>query len=475
MQRVTSGAMRTPPLPLLACLVGATIGLLAPVARANGVFPSAGQIAIDPADANHILVRTTYGILTTRAGGEPWDWICETGVGYSSLFHPAIALLEDGTAIAGLGDGLAVAHTDACSWNKASGPIDGAYVVDVSVEKSAPSHAVAITSNGAAGAARFFTSEDNAVTWTQAGVDLPIGFIPLSIDVAPSDPTRVYVSALAGGAGTLKGSLLISPDRGATWQPISVPLTDGDHAPYIGAIDPVNPDRLYLRTDGSPGHLFVFDHSTDKFEEIYAGQGYLRGFALSPDGQTLLVGGSSDGILRASASSLVFEKVSTVSTRCLTWTADGVYTCATEFSDGFTVGLSKDQGATFEPIMHLACVRGPLDCPAPSSVGKACPQEWDAVATLIGQSSCQGGGGSAGAGGSSTGGAGAGGASSTGGASRTSTTSGGGSISTDLGGDRGCACSVGSRSDPRGAPSSLALGTVVLLFLRGRRRASPPA
>lgn len=460
----------------IACLLAAAIGLFARPLHANGVFPEAGQIAVDPADPHHLLVRTTYGLLTTRAGGEPWDWICETGAGYSSLFHPAIALLEDGTAIAGLGDGLAVAHTDACSWIKASGPTLGAYVVDVSVEKSAPSHAVAITSNGAAGAGQFFTSEDSAVTWIKTGADLPIGFVPLSIDVAPSDPMRVYVSALVGSA---KGSLLVSPDRGATWQSISVPSTDGEHAPYIGAIDPSNPDRVYVRTDGSPGRLFAFDHGTDTFDEIYVGQGNLRGFALSPDGQTLLVGGSSDGILRASASALTFEKVSSVSTRCLTWTNDGVYTCATEFSDGFTVGLSKDQGATFEPIMHLACVRGPLDCPPQSTVGEACPAEWDAVATLIGASSCAGGAGGASTGGagggSSTGGASTGGFGATSGSTTTNGSGAGGAIPTNIDGGRGCACSLGSRSEaPRGL-SLLALATVVLLFLRARGRASPPA
>lgn len=465
--------MRTCSRTILRGLAVLAIASSAGAARANGVFPSAGQIAVDPADPSHLLVRTTYGILTTRAGGEPWDWICETGVGYSSLFHPAVALLEDGTAIAGLSDGLAVAHTDGCSWEKASGAIDGAYVVDVSVEKSAPSHAVAVTSSGAAGAGKFFTSEDDAITWVQTGADLPAGFIPLSVDVAPSDPSRVYVSALAGGAGTLKGSLLVSLDRGATWTPITVPLTDGDHAPYIGAIDPVNPDRVYVRTDGSPGHLIAFDRSTGTFDELYAGQGYLRGFALSPDGATMLVGGSSDGVLRASAASPTFVKVSSVSTRCLTWTSEGVYTCATEFSDGFTVGLSKDEGATFEPIMHLACVRGPLACPAQSSVGKACPGEWDAVAQLIGAASCGGAGGSTsagGAGGSSASGGSTAGGSSSGGSATTS------SVPTDLGGagDTGCACNLGSRRGTGTFPT-VALASVVLLFLRARRRASPPA
>lgn len=484
--------------PSLLCALAAILAACLPAfpAHANGVFPTAGQIVIDPSDPQHIVVRTTYGILTTREAGEPWDWICEGAVGYGGTFHPAVAITADGTVIAGLTDGLAVAHADTCAWAKAAGAIDGAYVVDVSTEKNAPSHAVAVTSNGVSGTSRFWSSDDDAVTWTQAGTDLPAGFLPVSVDVAPSDPMRVYVSGLSGGAGTLKGALVVSSDRGKTWTQLAVPSSDGGHAPYIGAIDPAAPDRVYLRTDGSPGRLFAFDRATETFTEIFVGQGFLRGFALSPGGDTVLVGGSSDGIWRAPTTTLAFEKVSPVATRCLTWTAAGVYTCATEFADGFTVGLSADQGATFAAVMHLPCVRGPLACGAGTSVDTTCPAEWPAVAMLIGQDTCAPGtttgaggssSGSSGGAGSSAGGQGGGAITSTGqggtagagtstapdapSSSSTGPTGAGGAGAAD---DPGCACSLPRDSSPRG-PVIAAVATALLLFRRGRRRATPRA
>jgi MYXO-CTERM domain-containing protein len=481
--------MRTRVITSLSGLAAAAAITLAPLpAGANGVFPTAGQIVLDPADPAHIVVRTTYGVLTTRAAGEPWDWICESAVGYAAGFHPAVALTEDGTLIAGVADGLAVAHADTCTWTKAMDAIDGAYVVDVSTEKLTPSHAVAVTSSSAAGPARFWTSDDNAVTWTQAGSNLPSGFVPASLDTAPSDPMRVYVSGLTGNAGAFKGSLAVSIDRGQSWALFTVPSSDGDHTPYIGAIDPGNPERVYLRTDGTPGRLYAFDYATVKFSELFVGQGILRGFALSPSGQTMLVGGSSDGIWRAPAATLSFEKMSAVATRCLTWTGAGVYSCATEFADGFTVGLSKDEGATFDAVMHLPCVRGPLECGADTTAGKLCPAEWPAVATQIGQAECAQGSTSGSGGGSTTTGAGGSGGAGTGGAGTGgtggTTTGAGGTATNGAGGTAGstnggpakssCACSLGGEgSGPGGAFAALA--AVLLLFRRGRPRATARA
>lgn len=468
--------MTTRALPLLCAAIAASaIASGSSLARANGVFPSAEQIVVDPSDPSHVVVRTTYGLLTTRDAGEPWDWICESAVGYSSGYHPSVAITEGGAVLAGLTTGVAIAGGDTCTWGLAPGiPVD-AHVVDLSIEKGAPSHAVAITASGAAGPARLWASDDGGATWAQAGTDLPAGFTPLTVDVAPSDPDRVYVSAQVG----TKGSLLVSPDRGATWQTFTVPSTSAEHQPYIGAIDPQNVDRVYIRTDGVPGRLFVFDFGAVAFTEVFVGAGLLRGFAISPDGQTVLVGGGSDGVRRAPASTLSFEKVSSVATRCLTWTSEGVYTCATEFADGFTIGLSKDEGATFEPVMHLPCVRGPLACDAATTAGTKCPSEWPAVAIQIGKDECAGstsggsGGGASGTGGSGGSVTGAGGAATTSGAG--GATGGAGGVGGGGGsGDGGCACALaGERPDDRSV-LALVSGLAALAALFRRRRDPSP-
>ena len=149
--------------------------LVANSALGNGRFPAAGHIAVDPTDPGPVMVRTTYGLLTTRDGGATWDWICEQAVGWTGQFDPSIAITADGSVIAGIYDRLSVAHRDACSWASAP-PLDQKNVVDVSTERSSPSSAIALTSSGIGGGmylTELWASPDNAAAWAKAGNDLP--------------------------------------------------------------------------------------------------------------------------------------------------------------------------------------------------------------------------------------------------------------------------------------------------------------
>lgn len=380
---------RLAPLPLL----GLTLYALATShgAWANGRFPAAGQLVVDPSDPDHILVRTTYGLIVTRDAGANWDWICEGAVGWSGQFDPPITITSDGTLVAGIYDGLSVGHGDACAWGRVEA-LEGHNVVDVSTERGDPRAAVVVVSD-VLGADTFRTqvwaSPDNAVTWSQAGVDLPEDLQALTLDVAPSDAQRIYVSGIQGGEDGV-GVVARSVDRGERWEWFEIPGSDVDHAPYIAAVDPVDADVVYVRLSASPGVMVVSRDGGATWEEAFTGAGSLKGFALSPDGGTLLVGGDGDGIWGAPTASLVFSQVSAVRPQCLTWASSGVYACALEYNDGFTVGQSSDGGVSFVPVYYLACLRGPLACAQGSAVQGACEGAWPATADTIDQASCFG-------------------------------------------------------------------------------------
>jgi MYXO-CTERM domain-containing protein len=144
---------------------------------------------------------------------------------------------------------------------------------------------------------------------------------------------------------------------------------------------------------------------------------------------------------------------------CLTWDASGLYACADEFLQGFTAGKSTDEGKTFTPIMHLADLCGPLDCPAASSVGEQCPTLWPTVQATIAAECPTGGSGGA----SSTSSSGA--AMGSGGGSHGSGGSGGGSVIKS-----GCSCTV---PGPLGDDPALALGGLVAAAFVARRRRAP--
>ncbi|WP_437971040.1 hypothetical protein WMF04_17900 [Sorangium sp. So ce260] len=370
-----------------------SIAALAAPASANGRFPAAGLIASHPSDPSRLMVRATYGLLSTHDGGEAWRWICEPVVGFGGNEDPMLAFLADGTIVAGVFDGLSASKNGGCDWSFAPGELMNRYVIDLSADREDPSRAVLVVSTGL-GAGRFLTqlweTSDNADSWTKAGGDLPEDFLAHTVDAAPSNRDRVYVSGRFG-APDYAGALQRTDDRGATWERLDIPGSDDSRLPYIGAIDPADPDTVYVRLDGDPTDaLLVSRDGGESFTTVFESKGDLLGFALSPDGASVMVGGPQDGIWRAPASSLEFEKISDVGARCLTWTDAALFACGDEFVDGFTVGRSTDEGESFEALLHLDGLCGPIECAPESGAASTCADLWGATELTIGSRQCGG-------------------------------------------------------------------------------------
>ena len=373
--------------------IAISVTIAAGSAHANGRFPYANQLIVDPGNADRLVVRTTYGILQSFDAGKTWVWLCEKSVGYGGTLDPALGVTKNGTTIAGVFDGLSVTRDRGCSWTLSGSPLDKEYVIDVAVETIDASHAVALTSTGL-GAGGFHVivaaSSDDGKTWSQAGVDLPTDCNSETLDVAPSKTDRIYVSGIVGTPRA--GFIERSDDRGKSWTRLGVDLA-GTKAPFIAAIDPIDADLLYVRLDGDPeDHVLVSTDGGTSWKEIYKSTGDLLGFALSPDGSKLAIGGPKDGLLVASRTDYVFKKVQsavgeagkTLGPRCLTWTAGNLYVCASEYPDGFTIGVSNDEGKTFRALNHLSDL-SELKCAPGTSTASACPSLWPSVQDTIGQ------------------------------------------------------------------------------------------
>jgi hypothetical protein len=257
-----------------------------------------------------------------------------------------------------------------------------------------------------------------------------------------------------------------SDDRGATWQELPIPGTDASHLPYIGAVDPTSPDVLYVRLDGDPAdQLLVSKDGGATWQKVFETTGNMSGFALSPGGATVALGGGADGLWTAPAATLQFTKVSEASVACLTWSLGGLYVCADEHADMFTVGLSTDQGKTWRPLMHLQDLCGPLQCDASTSVGQQCPSLWPSTQSIL-DATCDG----SDAGTSSTTSSATTSASSSGVSSSAGGTGGAGAGGHE-GGSASSGCSfLGAAGD--GAAAALAALAATGMVGRGRRRSS---
>jgi len=353
-------------------------------AFANGRYPLANQLVVDPQNSAHMVARATFGILDTADGGKSWSWICEDAIGYFGAEDPPIAIFADGSTVVASSKSLTVSRDGGCTWVRATGSSGSRFGVDVTVDPANPHHAVALESAQVDGGYSVFVAQtmDDGANWSDVGPTLGGEVLAETIEVAPSNPDRVYVSGRMRSSD--ESALLRSDDGGQNWTrlPINVPAVV---SAYLGGIDPQNADIVYVRARSSidtSGFALMSRDGGGTWIQLWTGPGDVAGFALSADGATLAVGGPEAGIHVASTSELVFRKASSVGASCLTWSGTALLACAKEAVDGFSIGVSNDLGAHFTALLHLSAIT-PRNCPSSNSAA-SCVEIWPSIAPTIG-------------------------------------------------------------------------------------------
>lgn len=367
-------------------VVAFAILLASTTAFANGRYPSSNQLVVKPGDPSTLLMRTTFGMLVTH-DRKNWDWICETGAGYGidgAVEDPAIALSAKGSLFSAQTRGLGVSKDTGCGWGFA---LPGKTVVDVSIVRATPDNVVAITSEVSDGGqiSQIHLSTDDGSNFNPWGT--PLDVLALTLDVAPSDPHRVYVTGERAFLGN--ASLFVSANDAMTWTERPVPLNAGEAGAYIIAIDPKNPDRVYLRTyDANSSRLLVTDDAGKTFTERFS-----TGFdklttptpglqaALSPDGSKIWVGSDFAHLQVASTTDFAFSKLGFYQPQCLVADGTRLYMCLRDASNTF-LAVSENGGQTFDTVLRRCAVRGPIQCGADAEAN-VCANEWPPIAQVL--------------------------------------------------------------------------------------------
>jgi photosystem II stability/assembly factor-like uncharacterized protein len=379
-------------------LVAALLSSAAPAA-ANGRFPESTQIAFAPNDANLVLLRTTFGLLISRDRGTTWQWVCEAAMGYSGVQDPMFAITPSGTILGTTLEGLRATRDLGCNWSFV-GSFERRIFVDLATNPNDAKNIVAFASSfdrqdKDAGIVYFrshvWESKDEAQTFQQLGEALDPSVLGSTVELARTDPNRLYVSAVRGaGKPNLQGVLLTSKDKGGSWQELALPLVGFENSMWIAAVDPLDADRVYVRTSGGPdrpSRLLLIEGSPDggaqQIRELYASSGPLAAFALSPDGKRLYIGGAKEGILVASTADFAFTRRSTIEVQCLTLAPDGLWACSNE-KFGFVAGLSKDDGVTFETKLRFCDIRSLGACGPGTGTYDSCTEPLATLRTGFG-------------------------------------------------------------------------------------------
>lgn len=370
---------------MLGAAACAAVLCTAPIARPNGRFPASNQILFSPTAANDIVVRTTFGLIFSTDSGKTWRWLCEDTLGLppTSNEDPYVTITASGSLVAGLSLGLEVSANSGCDWTVAGGPLAGQlikdldlhqndlHVVDLITSTFSPSGAL---DGGAGYAQQLFESTDDGAHWAAFGTPIDPTAIVTTVDVAPSDANRIYVSAFRGSGTTRTASLFVSKDKGMTWTEHPAPLDPSvETAVYIGAVDPTRADVVYLRSEGQ-SRLSVTQNAGQSFQSVRTMDDEMLGLALSPDGSKIYIGSVADGLLVAPTTSFAFTQTSTIHVQCLVTRGTDLWACSDEVS-GFVAGVSQNDGKTFTPVLHLLGIEGPVQCPAKSTAAQC--TAWD--------------------------------------------------------------------------------------------------
>ena len=449
--------------PLLAGL--ALFALFAPVANtalANGRFPASSQIVFHPRDMRVITARTTFGLLVTHDGGLTWSWVCEEALDFRPTEDPPVARMGDGSTILALFGGLHRGTPDDCSFTEPDPTLADAVVIDNCVDPSNVDRAYALTSSGGRENQPWLTDDDGA-TWTPVGAPFEPSILFETIEVAPSDPMRLYLTGAIPPTSSLPRMPFVfrSTNGGLAWDrypyPLEITPTQRDKNLFISAIDPTDPDRIYVRVSGDPDDkLLISDDGGQTFREVLRVPA-MRGFARSDDGATVWAGSDARGLFRSTDRGETFVPVTGGIARvnCLAVRGDELWACGNDFVDGFTLGRSTDQGASFEPMLRFKFIAGVPECAADSPVTALCAPRYPALRAMFDPTAALDGGAPVDGG-------------DAGGVDGGTPFDAGTPPPTDPG---GCCSVAGARSDV-GAPAGFALAAIVaLVTVRVRRRA----
>ena len=452
--------MRAPGVAVLAGMM-----LAAPAAaRADGAFPAAEGVLLAADRPQEMVLVTNFGVVLSEDGGQTWTWSCEQDTNaLGVLYQLGPAPRRRMFAVAN--QNVVYSDDTTCSWQVAGGLLAGQSVTDVFPD---PTNADRVLAIGVANTIySVFESGDGGATFGAMPYQATGGDVVSSVESARADPRVVYV-ALMGADQTPR--LARSSDGGATWTVNDLSAALGPGLPRIISVDPADADTVLLRWSsvlGGEAIAVTHDGGATATKPLSIPH-YFTSFARMPDGALVLSAVSmvspaqKSALLVSNDGGATFQENDAVPGVLAIAQRDGTLYAATDnFGDGYALGASTDEGATFQPVVRfdqigsiMACLRTNAQCQASCEAlagnGLGSPGKiWD-EAVCTGAAGTGGGGGASGTGGAT----GTGGASGTGGA-------------TGAGGGHGSSggCTIGPGQS---GPGLGAIAVIALLAIRRR-------
>jgi hypothetical protein len=357
---------------LLPLLLAVSLLLPTRAARANGAFPDSLQIVLPADRPQQIILATNFGLIFSDDDGVTWTWSCEqmqtmNGFGYAVGPSPGDRLYSLSTLL-----GLAISDDGSCSWSLSGGAFAQVLAKDYFPD---PVDATRVLAIGATAGVQptygLYASHDGGATFDAPFYTAPAGGVLIGVESARTDPMTIYASmyTTTASAPSIHPQLLRSTDGGQTFAALDVEAALGPNKVRIIAVDPGDPSTLTLRVIGTDTNFesVAISHDAGQTfaEPVTVQNGSITAYAHLASG-TILVGTvvNADGVgFRSTDGGTTFQPWPGVPhLRALAERGGKLYAAPNNYSDGWAIGLSTDEGLTFTPLTTYDKVSGVRDC-----------------------------------------------------------------------------------------------------------------
>ncbi len=357
-------------------VVAAALALAPAPARANGAFPGSLRVFVPPGAPEQILLATNFGVISTADGGGRWEWLCEHGDGLLAGIYemgpgPRPRLYAAGPV------GFAVSEDSACSW-KAHPEMQAATLTGIFADPGDADRVWVVARPRLAAPADGFglyLSRDGGATFGPPRYQVPLGATIDSVESARSRPQRLYLTVSGGSLPRVE--IVRSDDGGTTFTAVDVTAPSRGDQLRIAAVDPEDPERLYLRAQGFPDERLVISRDGGRTiaDALVIERGRLTAFVRRAGGE-LVAGGISDtegGRVHVSSDGGASFALRSTAIRpgALAERAGLLWASTDNLLDGFALARSAD-ATTWEPVARYRDVVRTRTCPGSVRLDLTC-------------------------------------------------------------------------------------------------------
>jgi hypothetical protein len=348
-------------------------------AQADGAFPDSLGPLLPSDRPNDIIVATNFGVVVSQDAGQTWTYSCEVMSNGSGA-----ALYQMGPAprdrlFAATDIALIYSDDRACVWNKSQGMLAAKGPPDYFADPVNQDRVWAVRPPDTTAGSVFTIVEsvDGGVTFGAVRFTAAAGDIINGVELARSTPSTAYVTLRSGP--TFLPKLAVTTNGGAMWTTHDLSPMFGTATVRLITIDPADANKVMLRVSSTVRTDAGTSLTTDAVALTVNGGtsfvtpsplsvpgGVLTSFVRLPSG-TILIGGVSgvaDAIFRSTNGGTSFTELPAPTVRGLAQRNGRVYvtTDKVNSADGFSLGVSTDEGTTFTAVMSYDQIQAISSC-----------------------------------------------------------------------------------------------------------------